>query len=83
VDLQTNLGSYDGGPLAATKQYTSDILFTYQLHPGTAIYVGYNDGLDNLSLDNSLLPPQVRYTLSGMHLTSQLFFIKMSYLLRD
>jgi hypothetical protein len=37
VDLQTNLGSFDGGPIAPTKQFTTDVLFTYLLHPGTAV----------------------------------------------
>jgi hypothetical protein len=82
VDLQTNLGSYDGGPIAPTKQFTTDVLFTYLLHPGTAVYAGYNSGFNNLALDNSIVPPQVRYTLSGINSTSRLFFIKVSYLLR-
>ena len=82
VDLQSNLGSFDGGPIAPTKRFSPDILFTYLLHPGTAVYVGYNNGFNNLAMDNSVMPPQVRYTLSGILSTSQLFFVKVSYLLR-
>ena len=25
-----------------------DVLFTYLLHPGTAVYVGYNSNLENI-----------------------------------
>jgi hypothetical protein len=82
IDLQPNLGSYDGGPIPATKQFSTDVLFTYLLHPGTAVYVGYNNGLNNLALDNTLVPPQVRYTASGINSNSTLFFVKVSYLFR-
>jgi len=83
LDLQTNLGSYAGGPIPPTKQFTTDVLFTYLLHPGTALYVGYNSGLSNLSLDNQSLPtPSVLYQSSPTNRTSQLFFVKLSYLFR-
>ena len=83
MHLQANLGSYAGGPIPPTKQFTTDVLFTYLLHPGTALYVGYNNGLSNLSLDNPSLPaPSVLYQSSPTHRTSQLFFVKLSYLFR-
>src|SRR5882762_683427 len=79
VDLQTNLGSFDGGPIAPTKQFTTDVLFTYLLHPGTAVYVGYNNGYTDLTLH-----PGVQPTAQGAanNSTSRLFFVKLSYLLR-
>jgi hypothetical protein len=49
------IAQYNG--LLANKAYTSldtvknmnfDILFTYLLHPGTAVYVGYNSNLENI-----------------------------------
>lgn len=34
--------------LQTTKQFNGDVLFTYLLNPGTAIYVGYNSDLQNI-----------------------------------
>ena len=82
LDLQTNLGSFNGGPIAPPKKFTTDILFTYLLHPGTALYVGYNDSLSNLRLDETLLPPQVLYQSSPTQTNGRLFFVKLSYLFR-
>jgi hypothetical protein len=76
VDLQANLGGNDTGPFAPTKQFTTDVLLTYLLHPGTAVYLGYNNGFSDLSLRG--LPPQGAPNNS----TSRLFFVKVSYLLR-
>jgi len=77
-DLQRSLGVSDdvNGPFAPTKQFTTDILLSYLLHPGTAVYLGYNNGFSDLSLRG--LPPQGAPNNS----TSRLFFIKVSYLLR-
>jgi Domain of unknown function (DUF5916) len=81
LDLQTNLGSFDGGPIAPSKQFTTDVLLTYLLHPGTAVYLGYNDGYTNLMLHPGTSP---FVTAAGPpnNTTSRLFFIKLSYLLR-
>lgn len=82
LNLQTNLGSYLGGPLPPTKQFTTDLLMTYLVHPGTALYVGYNNGLSNLALDRTVATPMVFYQASPTNRTSQLFFVKLSYLFR-
>ncbi|HVO58114.1 MAG TPA: DUF5916 domain-containing protein [Dongiaceae bacterium] len=82
LNLQTNLGGYAGGPLMPSKQFTTDLLFTYLVHPGTALYVGYNNGLSNLDLDRSVAPPAVVYQGNPTNRTSQLFFVKLSYLFR-
>jgi hypothetical protein len=46
------------GPLAGRaiteREFNADFLLTYLVHPGTAIYVGYNSDLQNL--DHGLLP---------------------------
>jgi hypothetical protein len=82
LNLQTNLGSYPDGPLPPTKAFTTDVLLTYLLHPGTALYVGYNSGLSNLSLEQSLPTPSVFYQASPGNRNSQLVFVKFSYLFR-
>ena len=81
VDLQTNLGSFDGGPIAPAKQFTTDVLFTYLLHPGTAVYLGYNNGYTDLTLRPGA-PPFVTAQGAPNNSTSRLFFVKLSYLLR-
>jgi hypothetical protein len=81
VDLQTNLGSYDGGPIAPTKQFTTDLLLTYLLHPGTAVYVGYNNGYADLLLHSGAMP-FVTAMGAPNNSISRLFFVKVSYLLR-
>jgi hypothetical protein len=67
--------------LQRTKQFGLDFLFTYLLHPGTAVYVGYTDIYENLHADPRVAPNLQR---SGMPDTStgRQFFVKLSYLLR-
>ena len=78
--------------LRTTKNMNFDLLFTYLLHPGTAVYVGYNSNLENVDpalcvrLPGSeqcdpngpgLLRSPNRLTNDGRQL-----FIKISYLFR-
>lgn len=78
--------------LQTTKNMNFDVLFTYLLHPGTAVYVGYNSNLENVDpalcmrLPGSeqcdpngpgLLRSSNRLTNDGRQL-----FIKISYLFR-
>jgi hypothetical protein len=83
LDLQRSLGGSDtvNGPFAPTKQFTTDVLFTYLLHPGTAVYLGYNNGYTDLTLNPNASPP-VRPLGAPNNTTNRLFFIKLSYLLR-
>jgi hypothetical protein len=82
-DLQRSLGGSDNvnGPFAPTKQFTTDVLLTYLLHPGTAVYLGYNNGFTDLTLNPRASPP-VKPLGPPNNSTSRLFFIKLSYLLR-
>jgi hypothetical protein len=61
-----------------------DILFTYLLHPGTALYIGYSDLYENVDLDSVSLAPlrTLRQTNSPTTSTGRLFFVKLSYLFR-
>lgn len=69
--------------LTNTKRFNADVLFTYLLHPGTAVYVGYNSNVQNLypdlriDADQNLLRTRNRFINDGRQ-----FFIKISYLLR-
>jgi len=82
-DLQRSLGGSDAmnGPFAPTKLFTTDVLFTYLLHPGTAVYLGYNNGYSDLTLHPGA-PPFVTAQGAPNNSTSRLFFVKLSYLLR-
>jgi hypothetical protein len=82
-DVQRSLGGSASphGPFAPTKQFTTDVLLTYLLHPGTAVYLGYNNGFTDLRLRPG--PPAFVVPQGAPNnTTSRLFFVKVSYLLR-
>jgi hypothetical protein len=69
-----------------SKHLTADVLFTYLVNPFTAVYVGYNEGYQNLALDPAppgSVPPytsaQLRVIDSSSMLTSRQLFVKISY----
>ncbi len=66
--------------LETSKQFNGDFLITYLLHPGTAIYVGYNSDLQNLLLDSAA--GTVTGARTGYINDSRQFFVKASYLFR-
>jgi hypothetical protein len=70
--------------LPTQKEFNADFLLTYLVHPGTAIYIGYNSDLQNL--DRELIPgpegPAGLYTANGYINDSRQFFVKVSYLFR-
>jgi hypothetical protein len=70
--------------LPTQKQFNTDFLITYLVHPGTAIYVGYNSDLQNL--DRQLMQDPARlaglYTAKGYINDSRQFFVKVSYQFR-
>ena len=70
--------------LPNTKNFNADVLFTYLLNPGTAIYAGYNSNLQNLD-------PSLQFAPDGSGLLrtpnafindGRQFFVKLSYLFR-
>ena len=65
--------------LDRTKRLGADFLVTYLVNPGTALYVGYSDGYENVALD-----PLRGVTLQRRPTTStgRQFFVKSSYLFR-
>jgi hypothetical protein len=87
VILQYNsvLANPDLTALETSKNFNADFLVTYLLHPGTALYVGYNGNAQNLELLD--LPPLdnhfeiVRHRRRFTHDGRQ-FFVKFSYLFR-
>jgi hypothetical protein len=68
--------------LQTSKRLDGDVLLTYLLHPGTALYVGYNSGLANIdpaliSTSSGLLRRNGPFINDGRE-----FFVKVSYLFR-
>ena len=66
------------------KQFNTDFLLTYLVHPGTAIYVGYNSDLQNLDREFAPGPEGLAglYSAKGYVNDSRQFFVKVSYLFR-
>jgi hypothetical protein len=67
--------------LPRQKRLTGDVLLTYLIHPGTAVYVGYTDRLENLRLYPGM-PPTVAPIGFPSTTTARQFFAKASYLFR-
>jgi Domain of unknown function (DUF5916)/Carbohydrate family 9 binding domain-like len=70
--------------LPTEKEFNADFLLTYLVHPGTAIYVGYNSDLQNLNHDLMQDPAGLAglYSPKGFLNDSRQFFIKVSYQFR-
>jgi hypothetical protein len=70
--------------LPTSRQFNADFLITYLVHPGTAIYVGYNSDLQNLNVvqATTTVPGYVTNTPRGYINDSRQFFVKVSYLFR-
>jgi hypothetical protein len=81
LDYNGVLPNADLVALDAAKRLSYDLLLTYLLHPGTALYIGYTDIYQNLLFD-PLRPPYLwRSTVPDLN-TGRQVFVKMSYLLR-
>jgi hypothetical protein len=68
--------------LPTTRQFNTDFLITYLVHPGTAIYVGYNSDLQNLDHNLESDPLAGLFTRRGYINDSRQFFVKVSYQFR-
>lgn len=93
------IGQYNGllanplfSSLQTTKNVNFDVLFTYLVHPGTAIYAGYNSNLENIDPGLCVhLAGSTECDPNGAGLLrtpnsfindGRQFFIKVSYLFR-
>jgi hypothetical protein len=71
----TVLADYD-----TSKKFTGDLLLAYLPHPGTAVYLGYTNGRENLALLGE--PATLVRTPNPDLQTASQVFVKVSYLLR-
>lgn len=67
--------------LERDKRLVGDLLFTYLLNPGTAIYVGYTDRYANVDIVPTV-PPSLLLTDSASTSVGRQVFVKVSYLFR-
>jgi hypothetical protein len=67
--------------LDRSKSVGADVLLTYLLHPGTAIYAGYSDSYENVHFDSLQSPPLQRTQFPDTN-TGRQVFVKISYLFR-
>jgi hypothetical protein len=84
LDYNATLPNENLTAFPRTKRLTGDVLFTYLLHPGTALYVGYSDRTENQQVILTGVPPaptlQTTPGLAGS--TGRQFFVKFNYLFR-
>ena len=64
---------------STAREFNADVLVTYLVHPGTAIYLGYNSDLQNLNVQQGV---GVFNTAKGYLNDSRQFFVKASYMFR-
>ena len=67
--------------LEKEKRVGLDLLFTYMLNPGTALYAGYTDLYENYRLNPMMSPALDRTTNPDLN-TGRQVFVKLSYLFR-
>ena len=60
------------------RRWSVDLLLTYLVNPGTALYVGYRDGYENLAIQGS--PPALYRTTDPTMSTGRQLFAKVGYL---
>jgi hypothetical protein len=90
VEYDSTLANPAETSLLRTKQVQSEALFTWLPHPGTAVYIGYNNDLQNLDRslcnrlpggacdpNNTVAPRSPQFLNDGRQI-----FIKASYLFR-
>lgn len=79
----SNLANPQFTSLQTTKNFNADVLFTYLLHPGTAIYFGYNSNLQNLDPNLTADPSgNLNRLRNGYINDGRQIFVKVSYLFR-
>ncbi len=68
--------------LTKSKSFTSNVLLTYLLSPGTAVYAGYTDQRQNLALVQAMsmgMPAYLATIGDPSTLTDRQIFLKISY----
>lgn len=80
IDYNAVLANPAAVSFDSAKKFTGDLLLAYLPHPGTAVYVGYTNGRENLALLGE--PAALVRTRTPDLQTGSQMFVKMSYLFR-
>lgn len=81
LQYEAVLASPELTALETSKRFNADLLITYVVHPGTALYLGYNSDLQNIALVPA--PGGTRIVRTGRLINdAKGFFAKFSYTLR-
>ena len=79
-DLVPNSTLFDAAPY---QQLNGEILLTWLVHPGTAVYAGFSNRLEDLLFDPTTRGARLAAPRLGrLGTTGQQVFVKMSYLFR-
>jgi hypothetical protein len=81
VDYESQIGNPSLADLGDERRWGADLLLTYLLNPGTALYVGYTDRYENLALLGGPPPTVERSRKADLSVARQLF-VKLNYLWR-
>ncbi|MGH9805431.1 MAG: hypothetical protein ACRD4D_09700, partial [Candidatus Acidiferrales bacterium] len=68
--------------LDTRKNFNADVLLTYLLHPGTALFIGYNGNAQNLDLMPTAGGAEIVRFRNRYINDAKQFFVKFSYLYR-
>jgi hypothetical protein len=63
------------------KNFNADLLITYLIHPGTALYLGYNSNLENFDPD-AITSHAGLFRTKGFINDGRAIYAKISYLFR-
>jgi hypothetical protein len=80
IDYNAVLSNPFAADYDTSKKFTGDLLLAYLPYPGTAVYLGYTNGRENLALFGD---PATRLRTRNPDLqTTAQVFVKVSYLFR-
>jgi len=82
VQYDRLLADSDTTALDTRRRLNMDVLVTYLPSPGTALYLGYNDNLENIDPSLTLTPRGLLRSPTGLRSDGWQLFLKASYLLR-
>jgi hypothetical protein len=82
LQYNATLPNKDLTDLDIKKGLNADFLVTYLIHPGTALYVGYNSDYQNYDFDQIDHHTGLFRTRRPLISDGRLFFVKLSYLFR-
>ncbi len=82
VQYDALLANQNFTSLQTTKNLNVDFLITYMLHPGTALFIGYNSNLQNLDPGLQMTPSGLLRTRDDFMNDGRQLFVKYSHLFR-